>query len=478
MSCRSASVTDGACDMDSFERRIDAFLRRHALLEAGEPVVIGLSGGVDSIVLASVLASLDMSVRAVHVNYHLRGDASDEDEAFVRTWCGERGIDLVVRPFDGEWPSGASVQQAARDFRYAVFEEVALAMPCGKVAVGHHRDDQAETVLLNLFRGSGPEGLAGMPVRREIAPGSSVQVVRPLLAERRRDIAAYARAQGLVWREDASNTASKYRRGALREHIFPLIEQHFGEAVMENIARSGALVREYVDEVLRDELEACFDAALAGESTVDETAVRALPPVLRRRIFIEALRRWAPGFEADARAAVRIEHLLDMQPGRRLVFGDTVVWRERDRIVFAPSGSGSSVEAAPARRLDEEGAIEIPGGYLHVERLGAPPGDVAAGAPDEVYLDARTARFPFLVRPWAAGDRFVPLGMRQRKKISDFLTDEQVPPHQKRAVHVIESEGRIVWVLPLRISEEARIQEDSSEVVRLRFTRNRKSSNL
>ena len=289
--------------MDSFERRIDAFLRRHALLETGEPVVTGLSGGVDSIVLTSVLATLGGPVRAVHVNYRLRGDASDEDEAFVRTWCGERGIDLVVRSFDGEWPSDASVQQAARDFRYAVFEEEALAIPCGKVAVGHHRDDQAETVLLNLFRGSGPEGLAGMPVRREISPGSSVQVVRPLLAERRRDIAAYARAQGLTWREDASNTTPKYRRGALRGDILPLIEQHFGEAVVENIARSGSLVREYVDEVLRDELEACFDVALAGEGAVDEAAVRALPPVFRRRVFIEALRRWAPGFEADARAA-------------------------------------------------------------------------------------------------------------------------------------------------------------------------------
>lgn len=476
MSCRSASITDGACGMDSFERRIDAFLRRRALLETGEPVAVGLSGGVDSMVLTSVLAGLGMSVRAVHVNYRLRGDASDEDEAFVRNWCGEQGIDLIVRSFDGEWPSGASVQQAARDFRYAVFEEAALEISCGKVAVGHHRGDQAETVLLNLFRGSGPEGLAGMSARREIAPGSSVQVVRPLLAERRRDIASYARAKGLTWREDTSNTASKYRRSALREHILPLIEQHFGEAVVENIARSGALVREYVDEVLREELESCFDAALTGEGVVDEAAVRALPPVLRRRVFIEALRRWAPGFEADARAAARIEHLLDRQPGRRLVFGNIVVWRERERIVFTPSGS--SAKAASACRLDEEGALEIPGGYLHVERLGAPPGNVAAGAPEEVYLDARTARFPLLVRPWEAGDRFVPLGMRRGKKISDFLTDEQVPPHRKRAVRVVESEGRIVWVLPLRISEEARVRDDSSEVVRLRFTRNRESSNL
>ncbi len=459
--------------MDSFERRIDTFLRRHALLEAGEPALVGLSGGMDSIVLASVLIALGTPVRAVHVNYRLRGEASDADEAFARAWCAERDIDLLVHVFEGAWPSEASVQQAARDIRYAVFEEAARAMSCNKVAVGHHRDDQAETVLLNLFRGSGLEGLAGMPARRKISPGSSVEVVRPLLAERRRDIAAYARVRGLAWREDASNTLSRYRRGALRERIMPLVEQHFGDAVAENIARSGTLVRDYVDEVLRDAFEAAFETALTGDCAVDEAAARALPPVLRRRVFIEALHRWAPGFEADARAADRLEGLMAMQPGKRLVFGDTVAWRERGRVVFAPaeSGSGEAGASAASRCLAGEGILEISGGYLHAERLEAPPDDLSAGAPDEAYLDARAARFPLRVRPWVAGDRFAPLGMSQGKKVSDFLTDERVPPHRKRGIQVVESGGRIVWVLPLRISEQARVREDSSEVVRLRFTK-------
>ncbi len=457
--------------MDSFERRIDTFLRSHGLLETGEPVAVGLSGGVDSIVLASVLLALGAPVRAVHVNYRLRGEASDADEAFVRAWCAERGVDLVAHAFEGPWPAKASVQQAARDVRYAVFEEAARAVPCDKVAVGHHRDDQAETVLLNLFRGAGPEGLAGMPVRRKIAPESSVEVVRPLLCVRRRDIVAYARARGLAWREDASNTLSRYRRGALRKHIMPLVEEHFGEAAAENIARSGALVRDYVDEVLQDALSEAFEAALARERAVDEAAARALSPVLRRRVFIEALRRWAPGSEADARAAERLEGLWAMQPGKRLAFGDTVAWRERGRIVFAPAESGDSDASDSSPCLAGEGVLEIPGGYLHAERLEAPPDDLSAGAPDAVYLDARAARFPFRVRPWAAGDRFAPLGMSQRKKVSDFLTDERVPPHRKRSVQVVESEGRIVWVLPLRISEEARIRKDSSEALRLWFTK-------
>lgn len=456
--------------MDSFERRIDTFIRRRGLLETGEPAAVGLSGGVDSIVLTSALVALGVPVYAVHVNYRLRGEASDADEAFVRAWCAERDVDLTVHAFEGAWPSEASVQQAARDIRYAVFEEAARRMSCNKVAVGHHRDDQAETVLLNLFRGAGPEGLAGMPARRKIAPGSSVEVVRPLLSVRRRDIAAYARAQGLAWREDASNVLSRYRRAALRGQILPLVEQHFGEAVVENIARSGSLVRDYVDETLRDALEAAFDAAL-GDRAVDEAALRALPPVLRRRVFIEALRRWAPGFEADARAAERLEALWAMQPGKQLAFGHMVVWRERGRIVFAPGESGNADASDASRWLAGEGVLEIPGGYLHAERCEALPDDLSAGAPDEAYLDARTARFPLRVRPWAAGDRFAPLGMSQGKKVSDFLTDERVPPHRKRAVQVVESEGRIVWVLPLRISEEARIREDTSEALRLRFTK-------
>ena len=457
--------------MDSFERRIDAFIRRHALLESGESVLVGLSGGVDSIVLASALTALGWPVRAVHVNYRLRGEASEADEAFVRAWCAERGLDLVARAFEGPWPSGASVQQAARDFRYAVFEETAAKFSCGKVAVGHHRDDQAETVLLNLFRGSGLEGLAGMPVRRKISPGSSVEAVRPLLGERRRDIAAYARDRGLAWREDASNAHAKYRRGALREHILPLVERHFGESVVENIARSGSLAREYVDEVLRDALDRAFDAALTGDGSVDEAAARALPPVLRRRVFIEALRRSAPGFEADARAADRLEELWTLQPGRRLAFGDTVAWRERGRILFAPAECRDTDVSADCRRLDGEGVLEIPGGCLRVERLPAPPADLSEGAPDQAYLDARAVRFPLRVRPWAAGDRFAPLGMSQQKKVSDFLTDERVPPHRKSGIQVVESDGRIVWVVSMRISDAARIREDSSETLRLRFAK-------
>ena len=207
-------------------------------------------------------------------------------------------------------------------------------------------------------------------------------------------------------------------------------------------------------------------------------------PVLRRRVLIEAMRRWLPGLEMDGRIVREVENLLDAQPGRRLEFAAGVVWRERSRLLIVPGRSlplGSARESsslscsvsAPSspvvQHLDVGEAIHLLGGTLRADRLPGPPRDVTAGAPHDVFLDGRVVRFPLHVRCWKAGDRFMPLGMRHSKKVSDFLTDERVPSHRKRFVHVVESGGRILWVLPLRIAEVGRVRSDSAETIRLRY---------
>ncbi|MEX0820917.1 MAG: tRNA lysidine(34) synthetase TilS [Rhodothermales bacterium] len=461
--------------MDSLLERVDAFIRRHALLDSGEPVVVGISGGADSIVLAAMLLDLGHPLLAVHVNFGLRGAASAADEAFVRQWCRERNIDLVVRSVDTleeADASGASVQEAARHLRYAAFRAVALDGGVRKVAVGHHRDDQAETVLLHLFRGTGPEGLAGMPVRRPIHSSGEceVVVVRPMLCLRRAEIESYAQGKGFAWRDDETNTQPKYRRGALRGEILPLLEKHFGASVVENVARSGDLVRDYLEASLKADLEAAFGSALRsdeeGGGSADLAAIRNLPDVLRHRVFIEALRRWLPGVEANARAAQEIDELVDAQPGGRVEYGMGVVWRERDRLYFSPAGKEIRLAA---ESLDAGASVRLPHGILRAQRLPHPPEVPAEGAPLDVYLDARSIRFPLTVRPWTTGDRFVPLGMRGTKKVSDFLTDERVRPHRKAGVHVVESDGRIVWVVALRIAHGVRLLPDSSETVQLSY---------
>lgn len=477
---------------------VRAFIGDEELIEPGGSVLVGLSGGVDSIVLAEMLFRLRFDVSAVHVNYRLRGEAADEDERFVRSFCARLGLHLQVESYDtfriaGE--RGASVQEAARYLRYEAFERSAREGGIARVAVGHHRDDQAETVLLHLFRGSGPEGLAGMPVQRPIRAGSEARLVRPLLCLRRSDVEAYARDRELDWREDATNLKSAYRRGAIRSRIIPLIEDHFGAGATENIVRSAELMRAYVESGLEEDVRSAFAAAAeaAPEARYDPDVLgalkidvlRRLDPVLRGRIVLEAIRRWLPALGAGRRTVAEVEALLDAQPGRRLVHPTGVVWREREKLLFVTAGSdarrnakeGTEDAAASDDEPEGDGAavlgdsepVETPAGRVELSLGVTRPEKFSNGSGNDEYVDADRLVSPLIVRRWQPGDRFIPLGMNHEKKISDFLTDEKVPPHRRKEVLVVLSGGEIVWVIGQRIAHQVRVRPETENVARLRF---------
>lgn len=458
--------------MDSFRDRVEAAVAEHQLLEPAEDVVVGLSGGVDSIVLASLLRDLGHPIRAVHVNYQLRGEASDADEAFVRKWCEERRVDLTTARYDTAQVASKhalSIQHAARKFRYETFVDVARGAGVRCVAVGHQRDDQAETLLLNLFRGTGLEGMAGMRRKRRLLDTDKIVLIRPLLDFSRREIEVYAREHGLDWREDASNIKPEYRRGALRSEILPVIEKHFGESVRSRIARAADLVGAYLSASLSEELREAFDSALEGEneSVLWVDALQSLPDVIRRRVIIEAVRRWMPDVEASSKMADEIDNLLSAQPGRRLEWAAGEIWRERKCLRFIAPQFDTESEESAVLGADEE--VVLRDGVVRADMVDHPPAQLDAGAPHIAYLDASTVQFPMTVRPWKDGDRFIPLGMDHSKKLSDFLTDERVPSHRKRDVYVVLSEGQIVWVVGHRISHPQRVRSDTTKTIRLSY---------
>lgn len=445
-------------------------IEEEALLSPGAAVVVGVSGGIDSVVLLHVLRRLGYGVRAAHVNYGLRGKASEGDEAFVRAWCAEAGVPLDVARLDARGEASArrvSVQEAARDLRYAWFEERARAHAASYVAVAHHLDDQVETVLLHLFRGSGPEGLAGMPVSRPIRRGSPIRVVRPLLHARREAVEAYARAEALSWREDASNASLKYRRGALREAILPAVEAHFGPAVRDNVARSAALLRGYVGETVQPALQAAFEQAALpdpeGPGRLSLAVLRTLSPAWRQRVLLEALQRWLPGSPRSRATASAVDALLDAQPGRRVSFLQGDVWRDRDALVFVAAGSGTaSPDASDEVRFVYPGeTVPLARGGLSVELLDAAPASLDPGTNTVVYVDARRLFFPLQVRRWQAGDRLQPFGMTGTKKVSDLLTDARVPAHRRREVEVLLSGEEIVWVIGIRLDGRFCVRPDT-----------------
>lgn len=456
--------------MSSLLSRVQAFIETNELLAPGERVLVGCSGGVDSVALVHVLDRLGYELSVAHVNYGLR-EAADRDEAFVRALCEACELPVAVAHCDvaaRAEAEGRSLQDVARDVRYAFFGRSAEAEGIPVVAVGHHADDQAETVLLNLFRGAGPEGLAGMRPARPLFEGSSVTLVRPLLPVRRADVEAYVDEEGLSWREDVTNAGIKYRRGALRNEILPEVERHFGKGVVGNVARAARLMRAYVDDTLSRRLDRLFDEACTGEGRLALRPLRQQPPVWRRRVFLAALARWIPEAPRSAAVAEEIDSLMTAQPGRRVEVGGGAVWRERTHLVFltraekVPEGAGSW-RVAPGE------PAELPYGTLRVDLLDERPEQLDSGSPNTAFLDADALSFPLAARRWRPGDRFQPLGMEGTKKVSDLLTDEKAPSHRRADVVVVLSVDEIVWVAGYRIADPVRVRPDTTRVARITY---------
>ena len=458
-------------------------------------VVVGLSGGADSVVLVHVLRELGHDVVAAHVNYGLRAEARG-DQSFVQRYGASFKPPVPVRVArrDAEAQADrrdASLQEAAREQRYAFFAAVAKEEGAGHVAVGHHRGDQAETVLLNLARGSGPEGLAGMRPKRLLrnektgdeeetasrsgnarpsAPlHSRIQLIRPLLGVSRDQIEAYAHEHGLSWREDASNRDARFKRAALRRDVLPALEGHFPGA-SERLARSATLMRAYVDEALRPELRRRFDAAQAPGSRggrLQLAVLQGAPPVWQRRLLLEGLRRWSPDAPRSRAVARELRGLFEAQPGRHMDFARSRVWREREALRFVGEKKQPG-EAAP-QPLAPSRPARLPGGTVRAEGLVAPPADFTAAGPCVAVLDAERAPFPLTVRPWQDGDRLRPLGMDGHALVSDLLTDAKVPPSERRSVPVVCAGEQVLWVAGHRLAENAKVRPSTRRAVRLTF---------
>ena len=456
--------------LDRVRRYIDA----KSLMKPHVPLLVGVSGGADSMVLMEVLHRLEYPLVVVHVNYGLRGAAAGRDEELVRRRCQELSVGLEVTACDAEAYArqhDLSVQAAAREQRYRYLEEVAKDRGIDHVAVGHHRDDQAETVLLNLFRGTGPEGLAGMPPVRPLFRGSPVQLVRPLLEESRSVLEAYAAAEGIPWRTDETNASLKYRRGALREEVIPLVQEHLGEAAPRKVAEAAQLMRDYLDEQWTPELRERFTAAAReeeGGGTLDLDVLRQNPAVWSRRLILEALRQWIPAAPRRHAVAAAISQLIDAQPGRRVELNGGTIWRERGRLRFRVRGR-DDLPSSGRLRIGE--TLSLSAGILSVEHASSVPDDLGASSPETVYADGDRVADTLTVRPWAPGDRFRPLGMHNSKKVSDFLTDAKVPPSERDEVLVLRSESRILWVVGHRLAHPARIRRDTARPLKMTFAR-------
>lgn len=442
------------------------------LLPPGALILVGISGGVDSMVLLSLLKSLGYGVQAVHVNYGLRGKASDQDAEFVTTSCLERGVPLEVVDASRQMrdrPSGSSVQGYARDVRYDHFHRLALSGGVEYVAVGHHMNDQAETVLLNLYRGTGLDGMAGMRPMRSLRVDSNIRLVRPLLSLRREDITDFAKRERTPWREDESNASLKYRRGKIRNVIIPELEKAGGGDIVSELADFAEHMAGFVDDVLIGLLppglrDAHCDSS-SEERLIQIASLKRLPEEVRAWLLLRALRRWIPGAPVRRSSVKALAGLIDGPVGKRIQYGSGSVWRERGVLRFIQERPDDGVEHSES--LDIDGSCTCAAGHFTAERV---TGKVSVQSTDrnEILVDADRLKASLSIRRWRAGDRFRPLGMQGTKRVKSFLTDEKVPPSERASVHVLCEGDRIMWVIGYRMSDDYRLTGDTRSIVRIR----------
>jgi tRNA(Ile)-lysidine synthase len=448
------------------ERSFDDFVGRNGLLPPSGRVVAAVSGGVDSMVMLTLLERLrrtvpfDLSV--AHVNHRLRGPESDRDEDLVRETAAALGLAVHVhRSADpGNGPTvDPGIQERAREERYRFFDRLRSAAPGTRVATGHHRDDNAETVLFNFLRGSGVHGLSGIPVARR--DGS---IIRPLLFATRAAILEYAAAAGVRWRDDASNATPKYTRNAIRHSVIPAIESAVNPGVRETMARTALLFTDLQAYVTAEVDRVMPGLLLPGEGLrLDVAKLSALPLFLRESVIHAAARRFIPcniGF-VHVRTILR---LIDAATGSScLVLRGLHAARERDCLVLSEG-------PPPGKPFD----FPVAEGESYVfERFSfssGPPGAVTPGASRfEEYVDADRLRGDLRLRNWQDGDWFVPFGMGTRKKLSDFFVDRKVPLAEKRRIPILVSGDDVVWVCGERLDDRFRLTPGTKRILLLRY---------
>ena len=428
------------------------------------PVLVAVSGGRDSMCLATLMLRSGVDLRLAHCNFGLRGADSDADEDLVRRWAEENSLVLHVERFDaGAYAAqrGISLEMAARELRYDWFNRLCVAEGYGAVMVAHHADDQAETLILNLLRGTGARGLAGMrPVSALPAADASVPLLRPLLSFTRAEIDAFVQAEGIPFREDASNADTAFKRNRIRKEAFPVFRS-INPSFVETLCRDAAHFAE-VDAIAEDFYRT--HAASVWDGTMLKTAaLKALPHwrYLLWRILSEAEVKPAVIKEVAALLAADVPLSGKQFPaGERVLLGTATglqwVWPEEL--------GGKNTLVVPS-----VGSFVLDGTAFSVSLEPWMAGMETKQAAGTLIADAAALPFPFTVRHWEMGDWMQPLGLSGRKKLSDLFTDLKFSRADKAAVLVIADDAHVRAVIGHRIDESLKVTASTRRIVRIRL---------
>jgi tRNA(Ile)-lysidine synthase len=462
-------------------RYVTQAVRRKKLLRPGDRVLVAVSGGPDSVCLLAALHEMGergllpgSDLRIAHVNYGLRGDESEKDEAFVRELGARLKVPVSCERVRLTPRSGGTLQIRARDARYAFFARMLREHGLTAVATGHTADDQAETVLLWLLRGSGTGGLAGIPETRE------GRIIRPLLGVTRQQILDYLASRGLHYRSDVSNETPMYRRNRVRHEVLPVLRA-LNPRIVEALARGADVLAAdaaLLDEIERERWRAVATEASSGRVVLDGDRLGAEPLGLQRRLVRRALAtvRGSSAGLTFRHVSDILERVVEGSHGTGLNLpGGVRVARDRHLVVMEDGGSRSMGDAhgewTTGVPFPVPGEVRVGPGSLRllaVEGMRQPIG--AAADPAVFVVDGDRLGGPLSVRNWRRGDWFCPSGMGgHRKKLQDFFVDRKVPRRVRGRVPLVVAPDGIVWVAGYRGDERFAARPSTARPLTLSF---------
>jgi tRNA(Ile)-lysidine synthase len=413
-------------------------------------LLIAVSGGIDSVVLVHLLQQLNYDIAIAHCNFGLRGEESDDDEQFIRNYASENSIKIFVTHFDTKSfaaDNKLSIQVAARQLRYIWFDQLLEENKLDYLLTAHHLDDAIETFLINLTRGTGLEGLTGIPQQ-------TGRIVRPLLPFSRKDIEAYAEENNITWREDSSNASDKYLRNKLRHDIVPELKSlnpSFSDSfkqTLNNIQQSASLAHDAAIVMYQQVV-----SEKEGQKHIDIEQLKRLPN------YKAYLYQWLNPFGFTSWDD--IYSLIDAQSGKQVLAPAYRLLKNRGVLILEPL------------KISDRQVYEINEGVILVNEplaIKLETTDIISSDSTKkvIFVNNNLIKFPLFVRKWREGDFFYPLGMKgQKKKLSKFFKDEKLSLSQKEETWLLCSDNEIIWVIGRRADDRFKIRNTTDTILKI-----------
>ncbi len=448
--------------MTPAEQKVINFIRDNNLFSAGDKILCALSGGPDSVFLLTFLLKFrrkyKIDIAALHLNHMLRGRSADSDEKFCRNLCGVKKIPFYSVKADIKSEARKqkiSVEEAGRQARYSFLQSAAEKNGYTKIATGHNLDDNTETVLLNLIKGTGLKGISGIPVKRG-------NIIRPLLGISKAEIRSYLLKNKVSSIADKTNLSNDYERNYIRNKIIPLLRKRLNPSLDEAVLRSSGIFRilaSYIDRKTDEAAGIVMENDEIIKINIDK--LRMQDKELHTEIIRKIIER---NFMAGLsfKDTMSVLSLLDKKTGAQVQLpGKISVIRERTYLAVLEKSAFRNIEL----KINAGKRCKLNGSYLLISEWKKKP--VFNNDKNIEFIDGGRLGSEFIVRRWRPGDKFTPIGMKGTVKVSDFLNAEKVPSAARQARLVLTWNNEIIWVIGSRINEKYKIKQETKRILRL-----------